>query len=125
MYIRKTYWIASLSLLLSFSLTLPYCCHADISELFSHQQEMPSSMMHGGDHQDAQQCDCGHEFVKDFQKTKKVADSQTFSLSSAIVLSNRLSFTVSADLPVRLVIQPGILSDAGPPIHLLNSVFLN
>ncbi|MCW9706222.1 hypothetical protein [Fodinibius salsisoli] len=122
MNIRGTYWIASLSLLLSLSLALPYCCHADIPELFFHHQPSHASHSHQSD---ARQCNCGHELVKDFQKTKKVVSSPTLLLSSDVTLQDRIIFAVSIDFLSIPQIQPGILSDSGPPLHLLNSVFLN
>jgi|SRR5690625_52697 len=125
---RKPYWIVSLSVLLSLSLILPYCCHADISELFSHHQEMPAYAMHG-QHSDSgtdgAQCDCGHEFVKDYQKTKKIANSQTLSFSPAVASQDLLLVSPSGDFVSIPKVQPGILSNSGPPIHLLNSVFLD
>jgi len=128
MNIRNTYWIVSLSVVLSLSMVLPYCCHADISELFSHHQEMPAHAMHG-QHSDSgtdgAQCDCGHEFVKDFQKTKKVVSSLTLPPSLAGLPLEGISFPVNSHFLSIRVIQPGILSDSGPPIHLLNGVFLN
>lgn len=126
MNIRNTYWIVSLSLLLSLSLALPYCCHADISKLlFSHHQEMSSDVMHG-QHQDAQQCDCGHEFVKDFQKTKKIVTGQNALPLLAGVPSRVFSVYPFDHSQVYLaLVQPGILADTGPPLHVLNSVFLN
>ncbi len=124
MNIRNTYWILSLCVLLSLSLALPYCCHTDLSELFSHQTEMASHASHG-QNSDAQQCDCGHEFVKDYQKTKKVAHSQTFLLSSVVALQVQELFPVTAHVLSIPKLQPGILNDPGPPIHLLNSIFLN
>ena len=127
MSIRKTYCVASLALLLSFSLALPYCCHADISEVFSHQTEMVAHVAHG-QHSDtnADTCDCGHELVKDFQKNKKVATGQNvFPLFTGI---STQAFTLRLFDKQTLhwvTTQPGILADSGPPLHLLNNVFLN
>ena len=128
MNIRNTYWIVTLGFILSLTLVLPFCGHADISELFSHHQEMSAHAMHG-QHSDSDtdgaQCDCGHEFVKDYQKTKNVTDSQTRTLSSAVVLEEQGSPSVTSDVLIKSRIQPEILSDSDPPIHLLNSVFPN
>ena len=128
MNIRNTYWIVTLGFILSLTLVLPFCGHADISELFSHHQEMSAHAMHG-QHSDSDtdgaQCDCGHEFVKDYQKTKKIANSQTLSFSSAVASQDRLLVPSSGDFISIPKIQPGILSDSSPPIHLLYSVFLN
>jgi hypothetical protein len=125
MKIRNKYCILSLSLLLSFSLVLPNCCHADISELFSHNQEMSSDMMHG-QHQDAQQCDCGHDFVKDYQKTKKVVNSQNWSFGDAVALSDLFKLPARIHFPLKPIsTQPGLLDDSGPALHVLISVFLN
>lgn len=122
MDIRKTYWIAALSLLLSFSLVLPYCCHTDISEWSSHHQQS-----HASDSQqsDDEQCNCGHELAKDFQKTNKVVSSPTQLLSSGVIVEDQGIFAINIDFLSFANVQPSILSDSGPPIHLLNSVFLN
>jgi len=125
MKIRNKYCILSLSLLLSLSLALPYCCHADISELFSHNQEMSSDMMHG-QHQDAQQCDCGHEFVKDYQKNKKLVTNQILPVIKAGDFPRRLQIPTSPYLSLRSTqLPPDLLKNSAPALHLLNSVFLN
>ncbi|MBN2732268.1 MAG: hypothetical protein JXR26_07565 [Balneolaceae bacterium] len=125
MNIRKSYWIVFLSVLLSLSLALPYCCHTDISKLFSHHQEMASHTMHG-ENSDASKCDCGHEFVKDFQKAKKVVTGQNIPSLQTVALTDKLSFFLFDRAVMRLsAVQPRILADTGPPLHLLNSVFLN
>lgn len=125
MNIRNTYWMISLSIVLSFSLVLPICCNANVSELFSHHQEMPNHAMHG-QQSDAEQCDCGHELVKDYQKTKKVVNSQPQLLFSAVASPTAVSFSFDTDFrSISAQIQPGIISNSGPPLHLLNSVFLN
>lgn len=120
----KKHWVLSLSILLSLSMALPFCCHLDISELFSHHKEMQVHSGHG-QHSDANDCKCGHEFVKDYQKTKKVTDSQIVSFSSAVALHGRVLLPVNTDVLLGSFIQPGILSNSGPPLHLLISVFLN
>ena len=118
---RNTYWIAALSALLSLSLVLPYCCHVDISELLSNHQQAAAHSQHS----DGQQCNCGHKLVKDYQKTKKVASSQTFSLSPAVLIPDRESFSISTDILPFPFIEPGVLRHTGPPLHLLNGVLLN
>jgi hypothetical protein len=126
MNIRNTYWIVSLSFLLSLSLALPVCCHADMSELFSHHQETSAHAAHGQQSDsDTQSCDCGHEFVKDYQKTKK-AGSQRAPLSSPVVPSKDNVIPVYPNTEFTYIaFQQGVLSDSGPSLHLLNSVFLN
>ena len=125
MNIRNKNWIVSLALLLSFSLVFPFCCHADISELFSHHQD---SSIHAEQtpHQDASDCSCGHELRKDFQKNKKVAAGQQILLP-LVKLPTEDAITLHPDQSVLpfSVVQPGILADAAPPLHVLNSVFLN
>jgi hypothetical protein len=123
----KTYWIISLSLLLSFSMVLPVCCEADISELFSHQQKTAAHATHGQhSDEDNESCACGHERVKDFQKTKKVVAGPNVSSSSAGLFSEASPISYSnKGLLSFLPMQRGVLTDTGPPLHLLNSVFLN
>ena len=125
---RKTYWILSLSVLLSLSLILPYCWHSDISEVFFHQKEMAAHSMHGehSNADDTGSCDCGHEFVKDFQKTKKVVTGSNTRLLLTGISTQKFTIQFFDQLALHLkVVQPGILIDTGPPIHVLNSVFLN
>ena len=109
-------------------LALPYCCHVDISELFSHQKEMAAHSMHGehSNANDTGSCDCGHEFVKDFQKTKKVVTGSSPLLLLTGISAQKFTIQFFDQLALHLkVVQPGILIDTGPPIHVLNSVFLN
>lgn len=125
MKISKSYGLAFLSVLLSLSMALPYCCHADISGLFSHTQDMASHSTHDR-HQDAQKCDCGHEFVKDYQKTKKAADSQSTLLVQHGLSIPGFSYHLSSQPASPWAASPrDNMVDTGPPLYILNSVFLN
>jgi len=82
-------------------------------------------MMHG-QHQDAQQCDCGHEFVKDYQKNKKVVTNQVLPVLKLVAVSDELQNHFSAHRSARSIkLPPGLLKNSSPSLHLLISVFLN
>lgn len=125
MITAKKHWVLSLGILLSLSLALPFCCHIDMSERFSHHKEMQAHSGHG-QHSDASDCKCGHEFVKDYQKNKKLVNTQYFPGPLGIELLDSTVPPIVLDLPSSfLKFQPGLLNHNGPPLHLLFSVFLN
>lgn len=126
MNIRNKHWIIMLSVILTFSILAPACyCHAEVSSLFANQQHSTSQTGHIS-HSDTESCDCGHELVKTYQKVKKVnADQNSLLLFAG--LSNEGSPVTHSPQSVSSLaaIQRGILDDTGPPLHLMNSVFLN
>lgn len=125
MKLSKTYWITALSILLSLSLALPNCCHAEISALFSHHQQAASHSAHETN-PEASSCKCGHELVKDYQKTKKVINGNQKlvpALSYDLSVGENKSTPIVSNFFGNKDAYSGI--DYGPPTYLLNSVFLN
>lgn len=126
MGIRSKNWIIALSVLLSFSLLLPFCCHTDVTWLFGHQQEMQSHADHSQQPDSMPECNCGHELTKDYQKTKKSMGNPGLISGAAIVLVEQSIPALSKNNALTpILIPPGLLDDSGPPVHLLISVFLN
>ena len=115
----------SLSVILALTLALPVCCHADsMTSGHSHQSEMMVESS-GHTHSSAHHCECGHDLAKDYQKTKKLANSQPQFFAPIFTLVDQSSSLLSSDFLVKPKIQLRLLRDSGPPIYLLVSVFLN
>ena len=117
-----------LSAILVLSLAFPICCHSGqmSGSGHNHQTEMSSHAGHNS-HSDTggESCECGHELVKDYKKTKKNIGSHSLFFSSAFALRVQRFSPVNSDVPVKTRMKPDISSDSGPPIYLQNSVFLN
>lgn len=112
-----------LILLLSFSLGLPFCCHMEIPESFSHHQD--SSIQAGQtQHPGSTDCNCGHQLRKDFQKNKKQLGSISPDLFSSLIATGKWEIPNSFSLSHIAVVE-SFQKFSQPPIYLLHSVFLN
>lgn len=110
-------------LLLSLSLGLPFCCHTDISKSFSHNQ---SDFVQAGEaqHPDSSECNCGHQLRKDFQKKNKQITSIGPDVLSTAMDTARIETSSSIALSY-ITVAKAFRDLSQPPLHLLNSVFLN
>jgi hypothetical protein len=123
MKIRKTYWAAFLSVVLSLSLALPYCCHADMPETPTHSQVLVSEA-HQNQHHSGSDCKCGHELANDYQKNKKTASWTTLSTDFTNGFANYI-FIQSDFSPILTSGDIDFRDLHWPSLHLLHSVFLN
>lgn len=123
MKIRKTYLAAFLSVVLSFSLALPYCCHADIPEA-STQTQVMISQAHQNHHHSGSDCKCGHELANDYQKNKKTASWSILTVDLTGEFANYI-FIRRDYSPISTLENIDFRELYSPSLHLLNSVFLN
>lgn len=119
--------IFSLSVILSLGLILPLCFHAGMAEASPsrHHHEMQA---HGEHNQQSneEQCSCGHEIAKVYQKTKKAVNAQLISsLPVAVALTAKKKLLISRFQSLSIQNYRYFISDSSPPLHLLLGVFLN
>lgn len=127
MKISKPFLIA-LSVVFAASMALQICCHQDWSEIFAHEHQTEAAEhSHSHDHsKDASsKSECGpHKFKDLVQSDKLDATNSPLVSSFTVPIKDR----VINDIPPllkRVSIRLLFFNKAGPPIHLLNSVFLN
>lgn len=118
----KKYGAIFLKVLLAFSLIFPYCCHAQKSEHTSHQDKVTVASSHSQHH--AGECNCGHELAQDFQKAKKIYSAPSLNQLSINTFTSPTSLLKGRSL-VSVFKKNGFKDLQKPPLHLLNSVFLN
>jgi len=124
----KKYLITTLSTVFVISLVLQVCCHQDWSELLAqeHQNEASATQSHSHDHDKKSSDDeCGAHQYKDLFKSDKVSVT-----NSPLVRSFAISFNEHSDHAITKVFKNFsfrlvFFNKAGPPLYLLNSVFLN
>jgi hypothetical protein len=124
----KKYLAAPLCTVFAVSLVLQVCCHQDWSELLAHehQNEASAAPSHSHDHDKKSfDEDCGPHQFKDLFKSDKVSVT-----NSPPVHSFAISFDEHSDEAITNVLKNVsfllvFFNKAGPPIYLLNSVFLN
>jgi len=124
----KKYLITTLSTVFVISLVLQVCCHSDWSELsgHDHQDEATAAHSHSRDHDKKSSDDeCGTHQFKDLFKSDKVSVT-----NSKLDHSFAISFNEHSDHAITKVLKNFsfrlvFFNKAGPPIYLLNSVFLN
>lgn len=122
MNLRNKYGIIFLSATLMPSLLFPFCCHAENSKGASHPQEISEHAAHSQDHNEVD-CSCGHRLIQDFQKNKNIASSLSLQLNMG---SEAIAFVpVNILSPSTLKVVHTVQEMPRPPVHLLNSVFLN
>lgn len=120
MFTSKKYWIVSLSVVLCFSLVLPLCAHAEMQRMTTHQNHGQEHAAHNHD----VDCTCGHQLAEAFQKVEKKPLNK-LNLSIALVFTDGISLPADPFALSKSFNLPAVFDDTGPPIHLLNCVFLN
>ena len=124
MPVKNKYWIILLSAVFSLGSVFHLCCHAQMNGAPVSTENLAAHHAQS-DHSKTEQCDCGHELVKEFQKTKKAGSSYQFTFSPVKSrASEGVAFSLNRTGPFR-TIQRSSLSYSSPPLHILNSVFLN
>ena len=120
---------AVLAAMLVASMAFQVCCHQDWSELFGHQHQTESREHDGHSHDHSKNAsskdECAPHKFTDLVKSDKINVTNSPSFSSFTIpfqdrVINEL-FPLLKKVSFRLV----YFNKAGPPIHLLNSVFLN
>ena len=124
----KKYLITILSTVFVISLALQVCCHQDWSELLAqeHQNEASAAQSHSHDHdKKSSENECGaHQYKNLFKSDKVSVTNSKLDHSFAIFFnehSDQAITKVFKNFSFRLI----FFNKAGPPIYLLNSVFLN
>lgn len=110
------------------SMALQVCCHQDWSEFFAHDHPSENAAhSHSHDHNRSSSSDeeCGPHKYKDLVKSDKLEASSQLTLRSFVVTTTGQMMEVFPQVrknnPFRLI----FFNKVGPPIYLLNSVFLN
>lgn len=110
------------------SMTLQVCCHQDWSEFLTHEHTSKNaahSHSHDHDTNSSSKDECGPHKFKDLAKSDRLNVAKSPSVTSfTFPVKDRLinNFPVlKKNIPFRLI----FFNKAGPPIYLLNSVFLN
>ncbi len=126
MTVQKKY-VFVLSLILTFSLVFPFTCDTGATGLSAHPHKIQAQVNHAhhANHTKDSQCTCGHQAFKTIQKSDKI-----FSVSTSwqSVVLPVFSFHFNPTINEKPLFISGLLSppdDSNPPLHLLNSVFLN
>ncbi|HLR25740.1 MAG TPA: hypothetical protein VK112_07710 [Fodinibius sp.] len=114
-----------LGLLLVVGLFLP-CCH-DMAMLKADSQHQPVSAHNSNspnNHQDASDCNCGHQKLNNLQQTPKIAGNTSLDGQPGITTDTQTVITTS--FPVLSFAYFNLdLKVPALPLHLLNSVFLH
>lgn len=110
------------------SLVLKVCCHQDWSELLVHEHPTEATAhSHSHDHSksNSSKDECGPHKYKDLVKPDKFDAANSPLVSSfAVLFKDRVNNYIPGllkNVSFRLI----FFNKAGPPIYLLNSVFLN
>lgn len=120
---------AILAAILVASMAFQVCCHQDWSEFSGHEHHKESSehSSHSHDHSKnaSSKDECGPHKFTDLVKSDKINVTNSPSVSSFTIPFQDRVINELAPLLKKVSFRLGYFNKAGPPIHLLNSVFLN
>lgn len=126
---KHTHWITTLSVVLSLSILLPFCCHTTMAASGSHHKMEAMASHHAShNHQpDSRPCNCGHQLTEAYQRPS-IATIDGASIIYAIIDQTTAAlfrFNPYAFVSSISKVQRGVDIDLGPPLHIVHSLFLH
>ncbi|MCW9706237.1 hypothetical protein [Fodinibius salsisoli] len=113
------------------NMTLQICCHQDWSTLVGHEHPAKKAA-HSHSHDHSKNTDdasnkeeCGSHKFKELVTADKLVASHNLPVRSYIPPFSKPLISGSAGRPGNSLFRLIFFNKIGPPIHLLNSVFLN
>src|SRR5699024_9204388 len=119
MKICNKYWIVSLSVVLCFGLVLPICAHAEMQRMSTHQNYGQERTAHNHD----VDCTCGHQLAEALQIID-IKPLNKLNISVTAVRAYDFSFLTDYYTVQKRSDFSLAFNTTGPPLHLLNCVFL-